>query len=160
MFWVGVVYLVVKAIKGNSKNELTDEEREDILKSIYTYMVLFVTLMMTIGGSVSIFMGFADYVAPSYYVEPYENFRGSRINKDILNNGNFGYSENTYQNIVDSLEDGSFEDGIREDYDLMVQTRIEDSKRGAVRQMIQSLGWIIVPLPVFIFFQKQRNSNK
>lgn len=40
-----------------------------MFKQFYIYLVLFATLMMTIGGAVSIFMTAADIISPTTYME-------------------------------------------------------------------------------------------
>ena len=59
-----------------AKNKGKDEEL--MIRHLYTYLVLFATLMMVIGGGISIFMAAADLVSPpSHYqsFEEYKNFR-------------------------------------------------------------------------------------
>src|SRR5699024_572314 len=49
-----------------SKSRVNSKEGgPDNMKQIYVYFVLFATLMMTIGGSVSVFMALADIVSPA-----------------------------------------------------------------------------------------------
>ena len=107
-----------------------------MLKNIYTYVVLFATLMMSIGGSIGIFAGVAEYLAPDIYLMPYEQFREMRLeypeNNEILN-----------------------EAAIRAEYETEKQEKTEDSRRDALRQIIMSLGWIIIPLPIFLYYNKQ-----
>jgi hypothetical protein len=46
-----------------------------VIKNAYVYLVLFATLMMIIGGSVSAFMAIADIVAPAPYYQSFEDFK-------------------------------------------------------------------------------------
>ena len=99
---VAVIVITVRLSgKRNTDKPMTEEERKKMLKNIYIYLVLFVTLMMSIGGAVGVFTGVADYLVPSDYMEP-----------------------------ADSL-----------------------------RLIIKSLGWIIIPFPVFLYYNKQRTGR-
>ena len=115
---------------------MTEEEGKEMLKNIYVYVVLFATLMMSIGGSIGIFTGVAEYLAPDIYMMPYESFREMRLaypeNNEILN-----------------------EAVIRAEYETEKQEKIEGGRRYALRQIITSLGWIIIPLPIFLYYNKQ-----
>ena len=59
------VLLIVLLIAG--LNVKTEEEGKDLLKNVYVYLVLFATLMMSIGGSIGVFMAVADVVSPAPY---------------------------------------------------------------------------------------------
>lgn len=69
-----------------------------MFKQFYIYLVLFATLMMTIGGAVSIFMTAADIISPTTYMEV---------------------------NV-------------------------------AKNQLIKSFGFIIIPFPIFLYFNRLR----
>lgn len=115
----------------NESSEFTDEDGERMLKSVYTYLVLFATLMMSIGGSVGVFMGAADFIVPDPYVQSYDDYKNSNMNM---------YQES---------------DEIREDYEIMVRDKMQQEQRGALKLIIQSTGWIAIPLPIFLYYQKQ-----
>ncbi|GAA3325882.1 hypothetical protein GCM10020331_059550 [Ectobacillus funiculus] len=47
-----------------------------MVKHLYYYLVLFATLMMSIGGSVGIFfMSVADYVSPNSYYQSFTDYK-------------------------------------------------------------------------------------
>ena len=96
-----IVSIVRLSSKRNANQTMTEEEGKEMLKNIYVYLVLFATLMMSIGGAVGVFTGVADYLVPSAYMEP-----------------------------ADSL-----------------------------RLIIKSFGWIIIPFPVFLYYNKQRTGR-
>ena len=63
------------------KREEIEREGDAVIKNIYVYLVLFATLMMTIGGTVSAFMAVADMVAPTPYYQTFEEFKLN--NRDV-----------------------------------------------------------------------------
>jgi hypothetical protein len=103
-----------------------------LLKNIYVYLVLFATIMMSIGGSIGVFMGIADYLAPSVYMESYDSFYETRVR---------------YHNHDEPLN----EDVIRTAYEMEKHEQTERYRTDAICQIIKSLGWIIIPLPVFLY---------
>lgn len=113
---------------------------EDALKSAYIYLVLFATLMMSIGGSVGVFMALADIVSPAPYYQSFEEY------KQWGAEGHLGSKE---------AVEAKSEEELRASYDAMVQTQLEREKQRAVNTLIKSFGWIIIPLPVFLFFQRR-----
>ena len=113
-----------------------------MIKKVYIYLVLFATLMMTIGGSVAIFMAIADIVAPapSYY-QTFEDFRRG------MDRPYYPEAEREGENLSEAE--------IRERYDTMLISQRESQVERAKNSLIKSLGWIVVPLPVFIYFQRR-----
>lgn len=130
-----VVGLVIAGIKGSS------EEGGDVMKNVYVYLVLFATLMMVIGGSVAAFMAGADLVAPAPYHQTYEEFKRWGVDK-----------EGTDQVIS--------EDELKERYDSMVKAEKERQTIRAKNNLIKSFGWIVIPLPVFLYFQRRMEKKK
>lgn len=108
----------------------------NIMKNIYVYLVLFATLMMIIGGSVSVFMSLADIISPAPYYESFEEYKQWRFEED-------------------SEQEKKTEDELRVSYDAMVKNNEEQEMRHAVNTLIKSFGWIIIPLPIFIYFQRR-----
>lgn len=132
----------------NSNTSFTKDDGEDMLKNIYTYLVLFATLMMAIGGSVGIFMGVADYIVPEPYVESYETYRSN-------------YGRDNYNTGVEIIIPKQVEESdIRESYDQMVKDEDVKAQRSALKLIIQSIGWIAIPLPIFLYYQKQIKTKK
>ena len=139
---VAVIVIAVRlSSKRNANQTMTEEEGKEMLKNIYVYLVLFATLMMSIGGSVGVFMGVAEYIAPTIYMQSYDSFREMRLE---------------YANHNEILN----EEAIRAAYETEKQEKTESSRTDAVRQIIQSLGWIIIPFPVFLYYNKQRTGGK
>ena len=142
---IGILYFIkfVTSKKGN-QIEL-EEESEDMLRNVYTYLVLFATLMMSIGGSVGVFMGVANYIIPEPYVESYDTYRDNYW----YTQGNEQYTDPEMSiQPVDEKE-------VRESYDQMKEDAEQTERRSALKLIIQSVGWIVIPLPIFLFFQKQ-----
>lgn len=108
-----------------------------MFKNIYVYLVLFSTLMMTIGGSVGVFMSFADIVSPASYHQSFEEYKM------------WDTPENEESGEVRSEED------LRKSYNAMIALEKEQTKEQAINGLIKSFGWIIIPLPVFIYFQRR-----
>ena len=110
-----------------------------MIKSVYTYIILFVTLMMVIGGSVGVFMSLADIVAPNTYTTSYDEYKYN----------------------VPMGEDGKTptltEAEIQANYEARIKTERQNTISNAKNTLIKSLGWIIIPLPLFIYFQRLVN---
>lgn len=136
---IAVIFVIAVAVRGSA-----GEGGENVIKTVYVYLVLFATLMMIIGGSVSAFMAVADIVAPTPYYQTFEDFR--RYSKDVEFRGE---GEATQAEEVSEQE-------LRERYEAMVQAEKERQVNRAKNSLIKSLGWIVIPLPVFIYFQRMR----
>lgn len=133
-----IVIFIVAAAVLTAKNKSEAKGGEFGMKTAYVYLVLFATLMMTIGGGVGVFMAAADLVAPSGYVQSFEEYKMMR------ESGKLGGGEQTLS-----------EEELQKGYDRTVaeqQQRMEDQ---AKNMLIKSLGWIIIPLPVFLMFQRR-----
>jgi len=142
---LGILFVIVAVIAGvRNRDKSTDEGGKDVIKNIYVYLVLFATLMMTIGGTVAAFMAIADIVAPTPYYQTYEEFK--------MNNGN-----------LKPMPDGSVvpdntkmsEAEMKARYDAMVSGEKERQTERAKNTLIKSMGWIVIPLPVFVYFQRR-----
>lgn len=137
---IGVVALILILVLGALGTKMSHGSDSDVIKKVYVYLVLFATLMMTIGGGVSLFMNIADMIAPTNYSQSFEEYKMYSVDK----------STNAPQKSEDEL---------RAAYDRMI---IENNAQQAARaknNMIKSLGWIIIPLPIFIYFQRKLNKN-
>lgn len=120
------------------------EGGEAMIKKVYVYVVLFATLMMIIGGSVSAFMAAADLVAPAPYGQTYAEF---------VQYGGYDKSPNLGgQNLTG--------DELMTRYQTMVEAEKERQIARARNSLFKSLGWVIIPLPVFIFFQRLRQEDR
>lgn len=132
-----VVALIVFAVR----TESAQGGGEDVIKNVYIYLVLFATLMMTIGGSVSIFMAAADIVTPAPYYQSFDEYK--RYNKEITN------PDGTQKEELSDEE-------VLANYNAMVTAERDRRVEQAKNTLIKSLGWIVIPLPVFLYFQKLR----
>ena len=118
-----------------------------MIKNVYIYLVLFATLMMTIGGSIGVFMAVADIIAPSAYYQSFEEYKhwGDGNIKDEQTGNN--------QPVLS-------EEKLRENYDAMIVAEKERMIERAKNTLIKSLGWIVIPLPVFIYFQRRLSKKE
>jgi hypothetical protein len=141
---VALVILIIAGALVGSRVE-AKEGGADMIKRVYIYLVLFATLMMTIGGSVAAFMAIADIVAPapSYY-QTFEDFvrgMGKSYHDDLQQETTFTEKE------------------LREKYDIMLLEQRESQIARAKNSLIKSFGWIVIPFPVFIYFQRRLAGN-
>jgi len=117
-----------------------------MIKNVFIYLVLFATLMMIIGGSVGAFMALADIVAPSPYYQTFEDFkRWSNGAEKPQNSGETQkYSE----------------EELKKQYDVMIADQEEKQISRAKNSLIKSFGWIVIPFPVFMYFQKSLSKKE
>ena len=136
---IALIFLVTAAAKAGSENG----GGEEMIKNVYVYLILFTTLMMVIGGSVAAFMAVADIVSPTPYYQTFEDYKlryqydkpsieGQQIEKEPLS-----------------------EEEMLANYNAMVQSEYERQVQRAKNNLIKSLGWIIIPLPIFMFYQRR-----
>ncbi|MDE5414239.1 hypothetical protein [Alkalihalobacterium chitinilyticum] len=118
-----------------------------MIRQVYHYAVAFITLVMVIGGGVFSFMALADYVSPNAYVESFEDYKMMREYHPKFENSEVKREELS-------------EEELRRQYDVMVQQQMENNKQRALNSFVKSLGWIIIPLPIFVFFQRRINREK
>ncbi|RFU63280.1 hypothetical protein [Bacillus sp. V59.32b] len=133
---IAIVAFIVMAIAKNDK-----KGGKDMFKQLYVYLVLFATLMMSIGGGIGIFMGVADLVSPSnmyYEYESYESYKS----------GN--YEEGS---TIDEAQ-------MRENYEQMIEDAKASARQQAKNTIIKSLGFIVIPLPIFLYFNKSRKKKE
>ena len=131
-----LVFIVALAMKNKEKGG------ETVVRHLYIYLVLFATLMMVIGGGVSIFMATADLVSPSGYYQSYTEY------KQMNQNGKIEGSKTELS-----------EDELRSNYDVYIKEEKTRQKDRALNQIIKSLGFIVIPLPVFLYFNKLRKQH-
>jgi hypothetical protein len=147
IFAVVLVALIVFLITAGSKIK-TQEGGEAMIKKVFIYLVLFATLMMTIGGSVGAFMAVADIVAPMPYHQSFEDFRQWGMEKSEIDKTEAG--ENA------KLSDSE----LRARYEAAVEAEKNRQVERAKNSLVKSLGWIIIPLPVFIIFQRRLSTKE
>lgn len=132
-----IIAIIVLLIAGlRTKKE---EEGEELMKSIYVYLVLFATLMMSIGGSIGVFMAVADIVSPAPYHQSFEEYR------------QWGSTEYGGEKEAEVKS----EEELRVSYDAMIERDKEQSTQRSVNTLIKSFGWIVIPLPIFFYFQRR-----
>lgn len=117
----------------------------DMVKRVYVYLVLFTTLMMTIGGCVAAFIAIADILTPAPpYHQTFEDFVKGTVRP---------YNDEFPRETTFSEEE------LREKYDIMLLEQRESQIAKAKNSLVKSLGWIVIPLPVFIYFQRRLAGN-
>jgi hypothetical protein len=134
------VVIVIFTIAYISKNK-NKEDEETMIRHLYTYLVLFATLMMVIGGGISIFMATADLVSPGGYFQSFSDYEVMRESEKV--GGNTQISE----------------EELRVDYEQMIEDEKARTRENAKNQMIKSLGFIVIPLPIFIYFSRMRKKQ-
>lgn len=145
LFLVIVIVVVIVLVAAGVKAGGSQNGGEDVIKNIYVYLVLFATLMMVIGGSVAAFMAVADIVAPSPYYQQFEDYKYSQMEmRDRLR-------ADEPQTELPELT----EQELKERYDAQAAAHREEQIDRAKNSLIKSFGWIIIPLPVFIYFQRR-----
>jgi hypothetical protein len=132
-----IIFVIVYAVKNKEMGG------ESVIRHLYTYLVLFATLMMVIGGGISIFMAAADLVSPPSYYQNFEDF------KQVYHDQKVPTEESK------SLTDAE----IRERYDQMVKDDKSRARESAKNQLIKSLGFIVIPLPIFLYFNNMRKKQ-
>ncbi len=124
---------VVVSAKKNTHNH--PEGDKNMIKTVYVYLVLFATLMMTIGGTVAAFMAIADIVSPPAYSSPMEVMPAPVGS----------------QTPAQSLSEAE----LRAKQDKLIADQKAQTRERGFNSLIKSFGWIVVPLPVFIYFQRR-----
>ena len=138
-----LLVLIIASVMGVKKGHEESLERgNEMIKTVYVYLILFATLMMTIGGTVAAFVAVADIVSPPSY-QSFEQYKMQPQYK--------GATPSTTVTQAQTLSDVE----LKSSYDQMIIDQKSDTKQRAVNSLIKSFGWIIVPLPIFLFFQSR-----
>lgn len=132
---IGVV-LVVFTIVVVTKQK---EGGESVIRHLYTYLVLFATLMMVIGGGISIFMATADLISPPSYYQSYSDYKMMSLSERF-----------------DGQKIEKSEDELRAEYEQLIKDEEARQQNNAKNQIIKSLGFIVIPLPIFVYFNRMR----
>lgn len=133
-----------------SASTFNQKRGENMVRVVYFYLILFMTLMMTIGGSVAAFMAIADIVSPPSYYQSYSEFKDMKI-----------ANKTRYNDSGDPIPPQDInEEEILEEYQLVMKDDKERNKERAWNTLIKSFGWIIIPLPIFIFYQRKIRTNQ
>ncbi|WP_110113470.1 hypothetical protein [Bacillus sp. CGMCC 1.16541] len=141
LFSLGLPILLIAFLTFAVAKNKKEGEKEDMFKQLYVYLVLFFTLMMTIGGGIGIFMGASDYVSPTTYYERYEDYKFSRMAE-------------AQDRKIDLNEEI-----IRQDYERMIDRETERTKQQGINTIIKSFGFIIIPFPIFLYFNRMRKQD-
>lgn len=142
---VFVIGAIVVAVRSQNRTEDSGTQKEGgkgMIKTVYTYLILFATLMMTIGGSVAAFMAVADLVSPQTYYMSFEDYkRGAYYDKG---------AEDINPPAVQKSDEQ-----LKADYEVMVREETKRSQDRALNSLIKSFGWIVIPLPIFLYYQRR-----
>ena len=138
-----LIVLILAAVAIATGRVNSTEEGKYMMKNAYIYVVLFATLMMIIGGSVSAFMAIADIVAPTPYHQSFEEFRQWNLEKPEIPGAKANISEAE----------------IIKRYEALVIAEKDRQVNRAKNNLIKSMGWVIIPLPVFVIFQRRLKSS-
>lgn len=137
-----LIILIIASVVGIKKGSGESLERgHEMIKTVYVYLILFATLMMTIGGTVAAFMAVADIVAPSAYGETYAQYKLAPP-----------YKVDSSSSVTQTPQS---EAELKSQYDQMIADQNTMTKQRAVNSLIKSFGWIVIPLPVFLYFQSR-----
>lgn len=137
-----IIFIIIFAVLAGRGKLLEGEQArgEDMVKTVYIYIVLLATLMMTIGGSVAGFMAVADIVSPPAY---YQSFT-------------------EYQRMPEKIPGQSpakTQEELKQSYDQMVIQAKQQARDRAVNSLIKSFGWIVIPFPIFLYYQRKLRNN-
>jgi len=145
IFPLVLLVLIIPTVIGVKKGREESLERgQEMIKTVYVYLILFATLMMTIGGTVAAFMAVSDIVSPPPSYQSFEQYRLQPQYKGEL-------APTTPVPQTPTISDAD----LKHRYDQMMMDEKANTKQRAVNSLIKSFGWIIVPLPVFLFFQNR-----
>jgi len=137
--------LFIATVMGVKKGREESLERgHEMIKTVYVYLILFATLMMTIGGTVAAFMAVSDIVSPPPTYQSFEQYRLQPQYKSEV-------APSTAVTPAPTISDAD----LKLRYDQMMMDEKANTKQRAVNSLIKSFGWIIVPLPIFLFFQNR-----
>jgi hypothetical protein len=140
-----LLVLIIASVIGVKKGREESLERgNEMIKTVYIYLILFATLMMTIGGTVAAFMAVADIVSPPPYYQSFEDYKLQPQYKGEI-------APSTPVTPAQTLSDAE----LKSRYDQRIIDEKANTKQRAVNSLIKSFGWIIVPLPIFLYFQNR-----
>lgn len=145
---VVIIVGISGGIKTSGSGEVNSKGGEAMIKTLYVYFVLFATLMMSIGGSISAFMAVADLVAPAPHYQSYEEYRRWEIN------GKDDYRDPDKQFVIPE------ETEIQASYDSMVASNRQREISRAKNALIKSFGWMLIPFGIFAFYQRNLVKSK
>lgn len=145
-----LLVLIIASVIGVRKGHEESLERgNEMIKTVYVYLILFATLMMTIGGTVAAFMAVADIVSPPPYYQSFEDFRmQSQQYKGEV-------SPTTPVPPASTLTEAE----IKARYEQRIIDERANTKQRAINSLIKSFGWIVIPLPIFLYTQSRMKNQ-
>lgn len=141
------VLILVFLIIGISKTKKNDSEKEgaDMFKQLYVYLVMFTMLILSVGGGISVFKGVADLINPTSITQSYTDYKNSQVN----------YDENGKE-----IKSKITEEQMHKDYQEQVNFEKDQAKSEAKNTIIESIGFIVIPLPIFLVFNRMRKKKE
>lgn len=143
---IGLIVVVAIIFMASKVDVETEGGESAVIRKVFVYLVLFATLMMVIGGSISAFMAVADLAAPAPYYQTFEEYTSMYTEKPYADTG-------LKPPVYTTAE-------LEKRYEAMVQAEAERQKGRVYNTLIKSFGWIVIPLPVFIYFQRRIARNE
>lgn len=126
-----------------------------LVRTIFVYAVMFSTLMMSVGGGVAAFMALADIVSPHVYYQSFADYKAMRQSEQ-MRLYEIGKESGNELEIPAPLS----EEQLKKDYEELVAAEEERMRKSAVNRLFKSLGWIVIPLPIFFYMRRiLRNSE-
>ncbi|WP_017727448.1 hypothetical protein [Halalkalibacterium ligniniphilum] len=114
-----------------------------MIRSVYYYAVMFITLVMMIGGGVATVMNVADVVSPKPYYMSFQEYQAPKYGAD-------GEVEKQTKSVEE----------LRAEYEL-VQLEYQEMERArAINSLFKSIAWIIIPLPFFVLARKKASQDE
>jgi predicted membrane protein len=132
-----IIVLIVMFVSASRKN--TRKERLHVIKAIYFYAISFITLIMVIGGGVALFMAASDVISPATYLMSEQDYKMS--NKTVDGTGK----------DTSTLTDAEW----KAKYEVYKTTEEDRAKKQALNSLVKSLGWIVIPAPIFMYTQRR-----
>lgn len=154
MFGLGILIILVPiilfgfvvAVIMKSKNKEEEGGEEDMFKQLYVYLVLFTTLIMSIGGGVGVFMAVADIISPTGYVQTFTEYKQ--------------YGTVKYDDGGKEIKTQKSEEELKIEYNAFVSDEETRMKKQSKNSLIKSFGFILIPFPVFLYFNRLRRKSE
>lgn len=102
----------------------------------------FATLMMSICGGIGLYMGISDYINPTGYYQTYSEFKDTK----------------SYDKEGKRQSPGK-EEQLKEEYKTYFEDEKKRTKDQAKGTIVNSIGFILIPFPIFLYFNKQRKGK-
>lgn len=106
-----------------------------LVRSVYYYAVMFITLVMMIGGAVAAAMNMTDFVAPTPYYMSFHDYK-------MVNQEREGEIEKTDAQLM-------------EEYELEQEREKAMERQRAINSLLKNAAWIVIPLPFFVIARRR-----